>query len=88
LHDVDFAVIDRQRMTERDEFMGALDGLHGCDYRSVEHGALFRPVTARAKRVCDSARQTHPSFGCRLATRGRFVADIDHGGSMLCIEVR
>ena len=83
--DVDVDACQHQRVTQRDQLGTALGGL---DARDAGHGDdVAFPVAAALDQRQRLFRHAHPGLGARLAVCLGFVADIDHAGRALRVEM-
>src|SRR3546814_10427307 len=85
--DANAHAVDGQRVAERDQFMGALDGHGAGDDRGLDDAALgaLQPAGAQLRR--DGRRELHPAFGDGFARGDGLGGHVNHGGAALGVEV-
>ena len=75
------ALLERERMAERNQLGGALGGHDAREDRGVEHRALMRAMTAASQCTRHRRGQAHTRLGLGDAMGDGLGADIDHGGT-------
>jgi hypothetical protein len=85
--DGDFTIIQRERMTERDEFARALGAHDAGQNRRLKYRAFLRRDIAVAQQRRQRRRQHHDGPSLRDAVGHGLGADIDHRGLTLGVEV-
>ena len=86
--DFELALLECERMTERDQLGSALCGHDARQYRGVEYRALLRAMAAAAQGACNDRRQIHARFSLRHAMGHWFCPDVDHRGTRTRIQMR
>ena len=85
--DVDLAIVERERVAERDEFAGFFCAHHAGENRGLKDRTFFRGDLTIAEEHGEFRRERNGGDGAGGAARNGFGADVDHRGAVVRVEV-